>query len=183
MINFRSFEGKIAYFNGMYRLPIAAFPSFAAEQSWQNNLRALSGAASQESALTEEQAVLARLVQFKKIMQDEVKEVQDIIDGISTGVRHKDGVPEEEAYNFIDALTDLADWLGDITVYCASEAQRYGIPMKDVLTIIMDSNFSKLGEDGQPIIKDGKVQKGPHYWKPEPLIKELFYRLRAEQQA
>jgi hypothetical protein len=38
----------------------------------------------------------------------------------------------------------------------------------------MQSNFSKLGADGKAIISEGKVQKGPGYWKPEPQIKELL---------
>jgi predicted HAD superfamily Cof-like phosphohydrolase len=43
--------------------------------------------------------------------------------------------------------------------------------MKKVLEIIMDSNMSKLGSDGQPIYDSvGKVIKGPNYWKPEPKL-------------
>ena len=39
----------------------------------------------------------------------------------------------------------------------------------------MQSNFSKLGEDGQPVYDHrGKVMKGPGYWKPEPKIQELL---------
>ena len=33
---------------------------------------------------------------------------------------------------------------------------------------IQRSNMSKLGEDGQPIYReDGKVMKGPNYFKPD----------------
>lgn len=73
-------------------------------------------------------------------------------------------------------VADLADWLGDIIVYCASEAARHGLPLEQVLEIIMDSNMSKLGEDGRPIINQetGKVEKGPRYWKPEPKIRTLL---------
>jgi hypothetical protein len=39
----------------------------------------------------------------------------------------------------------------------------------------MESNFSKLGADGQPIYDErGKVMKGPSYWKPEPRIRSLL---------
>jgi hypothetical protein len=55
---------------------------------------------------------------------------------------------------------------------------RYGIPMPEVLRIIMQSNFSKLDENGQPIVKDGKVQKSKLYWKPEPQIRELLTSLK-----
>jgi len=38
---------------------------------------------------------------------------------------------------------------------------------------IQRSNMSKLGEDGQPIYReDGKVLKGPHYFKPN--IQEIL---------
>lgn len=74
-----------------------------------------------------------------------------------------------------DVLTAIADWLGDITVYCRSEALRYGIPLEAVIEIIMDSNESKLGADGEPIYdENGKFLKGPNYWKPEPKIRALL---------
>lgn len=38
-----------------------------------------------------------------------------------------------------------------------------------------ESNMSKLGEDGEPIYReDGKILKGPNFFKAEPLIEELF---------
>ena len=40
-----------------------------------------------------------------------------------------------------------------------------------VLVIIMQSNFSKLGADGKPIYDErGKVMKGPAIGNPEPKI-------------
>jgi predicted HAD superfamily Cof-like phosphohydrolase len=74
----------------------------------------------------------------------------------------------------------IADVLGDIIVYCRSEALKYGLPLEDVLNVIMDSNESKLGADGKPIYdENGKFLKGPGYWKPEPKIRELLGRLGA----
>ena len=75
------------------------------------------------------------------------------------------------------ALTPVADLLGDIVVYCTSEAQRHGIPLPAVLDVIMDSNASKLQADGTPLFIAGKLQKGPGYWKPEAKIEELLRRL------
>ena len=44
----------------------------------------------------------------------------------------------------------------------------------------MVSNFSKLGEDGQPIKDDtGKFLKGPNYEPPEKAIKDLLSKLWA----
>jgi len=113
---------------------------------------------------TEHLPVAARMVDFKRIISEEVTEVDDIT--------AKAGIDE------LDDLTDLADWLGDIIVYAASEMVRYGIPVMQTLSIIMQSNFSKLDADGNPIIVAGKVGKGPGYWKPEPKLKEMLERAR-----
>ena len=155
-VNLRSFVSQIAYFNGMYGLPLAPYPTVTHEIVWQN--------AKSARHLDDEQALTARLSEFQKILTDEVNEVNDIIECLN-----KQEYPTE-----LDFLTDMADWLGDMIVYCSSEMARYGIPFDQTLRIIMQSNFSKLGADGKPIIKDGKVQKGPNYWRPEPLLRQML---------
>ncbi len=110
-------------------------------------------------------AAKVRLEQFEKIIKDEVNEIDDI-DELFHG--------DELNGKLLAIKTSLADLLGDIIVYCASEAQRWDIPVAETLMIIMDSNFSKLGEDGKAIVQDGKVMKGPNYWKPEPKIAQLL---------
>ena len=152
----RSFESKVLYFNGMYKLPIAPIPCFATERKYQIKEQGV------DKDLDGYSIIAKRLADFKKILLDEVSEVDEIIQKLA------DGQPE------LELLTDLADWLGDIQVYCASEMARYGIPLNETLAIIMASNFSKMGADGKPIIKDGKVQKGPGYWKPEPQIHAML---------
>jgi len=108
---------------------------------------------------------------FYDILLEECKEVYDILQAIDGPVGHE---CDE------DILTDIADWLGDIMVYCASQLAKYGLQSDDVLGIIMASNMSKLGPDGKPIYDDrGKVLKGPNYWQPEPMIKRMILaRLR-----
>ncbi|MDP9140421.1 MAG: pyrophosphatase [Pseudomonadota bacterium] len=107
--------------------------------------------------------VADRLKKFKATLSDEVDEIDDII------VAADRGDPK------IDVAVAIADLLGDIIVYCRSEALKYGIPLEGVLSIIMDSNESKLGADGKPIYDaNGKFLKGPNYWKPEPKIRELL---------
>jgi NTP pyrophosphatase (non-canonical NTP hydrolase) len=104
-----------------------------------------------------------RLVKFKATLMDEVHEIDDIVAQV------KSGAPPAEI------ATAIADLLGDIVVYCRSEALKYGLPLEDVLDIIMDSNESKLGADGKPIYDaNGKFLKGPRYWKPEPKIRALL---------
>lgn len=107
--------------------------------------------------------VAERLVKFKATLLDEVHEVDEIV-AMANGGASK-----------LDIAVAIADVLGDIIVYCRSEALKYGLPLEDVLDVIMDSNESKLGADGNPIYDaNGKFLKGPNYWKPEPKLRELL---------
>lgn len=104
-----------------------------------------------------------KLKKFKATLMAEVNEIDEIVEKIENG--------ETE----IDVKVAIADLLGDVIVYCRSEALKYGLPLEEVLDIIMDSNESKLGADGKPIYdENGKFLKGPNYWKPEPKIKSLL---------
>lgn len=101
-----------------------------------------------------------RLKDFKKILLDEIAEVDEII----------------EMTDPMERLVAIADWLGDLGVYGASESRRWGIPAGPVTRAIMESNFTKLGLDGKPIINQmGKVEKGPGYQRPEPAIREILF--------
>lgn len=116
-----------------------------------------------------------RIRNFHGILAEEVEEGLDLAKKYEQLTAAHGG--ELPAAVKTDVLADLSDWLGDIVVYCASEARRWGIPLPDVLRIIMESNFSKLGADGKPIYDErGKVMKGPNYWKPEPKIREIIGR-------
>jgi len=115
-------------------------------------------------------AMDTRLEQFKEILDKEFVELEDIQVELN---RAADDNREEILHRVRVALADL---LGDIIVYCASEGVRWELPMPQVLEVIMASNFSKLGADGLPIKnpKTDKFEKGPNYWKPEPLISEVL---------
>ncbi|HEY9065335.1 MAG TPA: pyrophosphatase [Burkholderiaceae bacterium] len=109
--------------------------------------------------------VADRLKKFKTILIDEVHEIDEIVDMAQRGAEP------------LDIAVAIADLLGDVIVYCRSEALKYGLPLEEVLDVIMDSNESKLGADGNPIYdSNGKFLKGPSYWKPEPKIRELLAR-------
>jgi predicted HAD superfamily Cof-like phosphohydrolase len=104
-----------------------------------------------------------RIIDFKNIITEEINEGQEIIDNSINGIEE------------IETLTDLADWLGDIIVYCQSEAIKHGIDLNKVLKIIMESNFSKLDKNGKPIYDSrNKILRGPNYFPPEPKIRELL---------
>ena len=107
--------------------------------------------------------VAERLVKFKATLMDEVHEIDDIVAMVDKGA------------DKMEVAVAIADLLGDVIVYCRSEALKYGLPLEAVLDVIMDSNESKLGADGKPIYDaNGKFLKGPNYWKPEPKIKTLL---------
>ena len=107
--------------------------------------------------------VADRLTKFKATLLDEVHEIDEIVQLAQNGG------------DAADIAVAIADLLGDIMVYCRSEALKYGLPLEEVLDIIMDSNESKLDENGKPIYdSNGKFLKGPNYWKPEPKIKALL---------
>jgi hypothetical protein len=107
-----------------------------------------------------------RLCLFYKVIREEVEELDDLMKVIISG----DVV---ETYR-ID-MVGLADVLGDIVVYAFSEARRWGIPLLEVLHLIMDSQDSKL-VDGKPLkAEDGsKFIKGPNYVPPEERIGKLL---------
>lgn len=64
--------------------------------------------------------------------------------------------------------TKLAKELSDLLYVLYGFAVVYGIPIDDVFSRVHQSNMSKLGVDGKPILReDGKVLKGPNYKEPE----------------
>ena len=68
-----------------------------------------------------------------------------------------------------DDLVEVADALGDMLYILCGTIIEHGLQHKidEVFDEIQNSNMSKLGGDGNPIYRDdGKVLKGPNYFKP-----------------
>ncbi len=88
----------------------------------------------------------------------------------------------EENEEYLEAaqnndIVEVADALGDMLYILCGTIIEHGMQHKieEVFNEIQRSNMSKLGEDGQPIYReDGKVLKGPNYFKPK--IKEILDR-------
>ena len=146
-----SFLSLIRAMNNMYELPVNNTPATDMDMAEQ-------------------------LQNFKKIMMDEIAEIDDII----LNPEHAANIRSKMASGDIDdtvldAHVALADLLADIVVYCFSESIKHGIYLPAVLHHVMASNFSKLGEDGKPI-KDSndKFLKGPNYTSPEKAIKAFL---------
>ena len=87
-------------------------------------------------------------------------------------LRHR--LMAEENDEYLEAalngdLVEVADALGDQLYILAGTMMRHGMQevIANVFREIQASNMSKLGADGEPILReDGKVMKGPHYFRP-----------------
>jgi predicted HAD superfamily Cof-like phosphohydrolase len=164
------FQDDMKKFNEMYKMPVSATPTLEVGVP-----------------------LLQRLEAFKNILAEELDEIDEIVNKARFyevesrcpqaaadfhGNSSKPGQTDAEQFittNKLEILTMLADLLGDIQVYCASEMAKFGLPLDETLRIIMQSNFSKMGADGKPIYDErGKLQKGPNYWKPEPKLTEML---------
>lgn len=146
-------------FNRLYKLPVGDTPDFYYVVP--------------DPATTAQAQVLKRITAFRHTLDNELIEGDSILKNIEAGVEP------------VDILVELADWLGDIVIYCISEMRKHGLDPNMILGIIMASNMSKLGLDGLPIYDEhGKVLKGPNYWKPEPMLKQyITIEIRRAQRA
>ena len=89
---------------------------------------------------------------------------------------------QEENNEYLEAarkkdLVEIADALGDKLYILCGTILAHGLQDKivEVFNEIQRSNMSKLGDDGKPIYReDGKVLKGPNYFKPD--IKSILYK-------
>jgi predicted HAD superfamily Cof-like phosphohydrolase len=65
-------------------------------------------------------------------------------------------------------LIGVADALADVVWVAYGTALTYGIDLDSVLREVHRSNMSKLGADGEPVIRaDGKVLKSDRYFPPD----------------
>ena len=82
---------------------------------------------------------------------------------------------EEENLEYLKAtrendLVEIADALGDMLYILCGTIISHGLQNKieEIFQEIQSSNMSKLGKNGKPIYReDGKVLKGPNYFKPD----------------
>tara|TARA_B100000282_G_scaffold183413_1_gene133278 strand:+ start:405 stop:776 length:372 start_codon:yes stop_codon:yes gene_type:complete len=73
----------------------------------------------------------------------------------------KDAMKKKDLLEIADALTDIL-----YVTYGAGHA--FGINLDKCFDEVQKSNMSKLGADSKPIYNEnGKVMKGPNYFKPD----------------
>lgn len=64
--------------------------------------------------------------------------------------------------------SDLLKELADLVFVCYQAAENMNWDLDEAMRRVLESNMSKLDENGKPIRnKDGKVLKGPNYKKPD----------------
>ena len=104
------------------------------------------------------------------------------------------GLVEEESKEFIEAAgecfadpedtdrrTELLKELSDLVFVCYQFAAAFNLDLDKAMTLVFESNMSKLDEQGDPIFRsDGKVLKGPNYAPPclsecVPAVRLNFY--------
>ena len=130
----------------------------------------------------------AKVSQFTPNMKRKIEAVAEFHEAFGLGIRQQ---PEadlgletnllryklmrEENEEYLEAasrgdLTEVADALGDMLYILCGTILEHGMQYKieEVFEEIQRSNMSKLGSDGKPIYReDGKVLKGPNYFKPD----------------
>ena len=108
--------------------------------------------------------------EFMKTFGKEIKEKADFPNEKITSLRY-DLIKEEllELKNAIkkNDIKEVADALTDILYVTYGAGHAFGINLDQCFLEVQKSNMSKLGSDGRPIYNNqGKVMKGPNYFKP-----------------
>ena len=112
-----------------------------------------------------------RVRKFMEIFGQEIKEKAEFPSEKITSLR-QDLIKEEldELKEAIDTkyIKEVADALTDILYVTYGAGHAFGIDLDKCFEEVQKSNMSKLDKNGKPIYnKDGKVIKGPKYFKPD----------------
>ncbi|MDI9310353.1 MAG: nucleoside triphosphate pyrophosphohydrolase family protein [Limnohabitans sp.] len=120
-------------------------------------------------------------------MQKQIKAVAEFHSAFGLGIQNEPtanlgesknllrfNLMKEENEEYLEAvqnndIVEIADALGDMLYILCGTILEHGLQHKieEVFDEIQRSNMSKLDENGKPIYReDGKVMKGPNYFKP-----------------
>ena len=90
-----------------------------------------------------------------KINELRIKLIEEELKELKIAIQNKD-------------LKEAADALTDILYVTYGAGHSFGVNLDKCFEEVQKSNMSKLGSDGKPIYnEDGKVMKGPKYFKPD----------------
>ena len=107
---------------------------------------------------------------FMETFGQEIKEKASFPSNKITSLRYN--LIREELEELKEALDnkdikEVADALTDILYVTYGAGHAFGINLDKCFEEVQNSNMSKLGSDGKPIYNEnGKVMKGPNYFKP-----------------
>lgn len=99
----------------------------------------------------------------------------ELIGHLVLEVRHLTQDLTVEDYIYKNRIEHVQAGLTNLKAIVWTIANQGGIPLKEVIEAIHESNMSKLAADGKPVLReDGKVLKGPNFFTPTAKIKELL---------
>lgn len=107
-----------------------------------------------------------KLLELRKVLiAEEVKELFAEIDKAVAELQASGQVCRETRLNMMKEIADVQYVLSGTSV-------TFGLPANEVFARVHESNMSKLGPDGRPLLRDdGKILKGPNYHPP--LLEDL----------
>lgn len=103
----------------------------------------------------------AELLAFRdRLLVEELAELQaEIARGIDE-ITQTGAVTHETRANLMKEMADVQYVLSGMAV-------TFGLPIDEVFSRVHESNLSKFGADGKPVLReDGKIMKGPNYHPP-----------------
>lgn len=123
---------------------------------------------------------IEKVAQFHRVFKQTQADEPTLIPEDDFLLRHKLMAEENDEYKeacWSGDMVDIADALGDQLYILCGTMLKHGMQykMEQVFNEIHESNMSKLGENGEPLLReDGKIQKGPNYFKPA--LHRFFYK-------
>ena len=91
----------------------------------------------------------------EKIIQLRYELIKEELEELNQAIKDKD-------------MKEVADALTDILYVTYGAGHAFGINLDECFEEVQKSNMSKLGADDKPIYNEnGKVMKGPNYFKPD----------------
>lgn len=86
---------------------------------------------------------------------------------LSEAIDHVGNLIKKDGGIMVKDRVELLDALADQIVTATGVGTFLGMNVPGALAEVNRSNYSKFGEDGNPIFNENmKVMKGPHYTKP-----------------
>lgn len=99
----------------------------------------------------------------RTLINEEVKELFEEIDEAIRLLEKGKEVPKDLYKNMLKELVDV-----QVVLSGTSVALKPLRRLKEAFIRVHNSNMSKLGDDGKPILReDGKILRGPKYFEPD----------------